>query len=216
MSSRDAALIGAALAFTAGFADASTFVGADGVFCAHVTGNFVVLASDFALRANAEEWLKLATFPIFVGTVLATAGLTRSAAGALPAPMVRRILAVKAGLLGAAALLGLIRAAQAPGLARTTIVGLLVIAMGIQNALHRLHPSLGVTTTVMTGNVTQWLTGWVVARGPGEAGRRRALGTVLASFAIGCAGGAFGVVSIGFGVLVVPAVVVLVARSRVA
>jgi uncharacterized membrane protein YoaK (UPF0700 family) len=124
---------------------------------------------------------------------------------------------VMVALLGAAAALGLVRVTAGPGLARTAIVALLVAAMGIQNALHRLRPSLGVMTTVMTGNVTQWLTGWVVARGgPGEMAGRRALGAVLASFAVGCAAGAYGVASMGFGVLVVPALAVLLARSRIA
>ena len=40
------------------------------MFCAHVTGNFVVLDADVARGARADEWLKLATFPIFVSAVL--------------------------------------------------------------------------------------------------------------------------------------------------
>ena len=103
MSSRDAATLGAALAFTAGFVDASGFVGADGVFCAHVTGNFVVLAADLARHAGADEWLKLATFPIFVAAVIAST-LWYRRLHVQPGPAaVRRLLLLKVALIGSAA-----------------------------------------------------------------------------------------------------------------
>jgi uncharacterized membrane protein YoaK (UPF0700 family) len=209
-------IVAAALAFTAGFADASTFVGADGVFCAHVTGNFVVLAADLARHADRGEWLKLATFPVFVGAVLLTTWLNRSSLTPLDARGVRRLLAIKAGLIGAASVFGVTARESGPGATRTAIVVLLVAAMGVQNALHRLRPTLGAMTTVMTGNVTSWVAGVVLpATAPGEAEKRRVLGVVIVLFAIGCLAGALGVARAGFAVLVVPAVAALVARSRV-
>lgn len=216
MSARDAAILGGTLGFVAGFSDASTFVGADGVFCAHVTGNFVVLAADAALHAGADEWLKLATFPIFVAAVLGATSFhrrfdVRSAAGT-----VRGLLLLSAALIGAAAVTGIAEASQEPGARRTVIVALLVSAMGIQNALHRLNRNLmGPMTTVMTGNVTQWLIEWRSLTPGQERTKHRLLGLVIASFAIGCAAGALGVAQLGFVVLVVPAAVVLVARSRI-
>jgi uncharacterized membrane protein YoaK (UPF0700 family) len=207
--------VGALLAFIAGFADASTFVGAQGVFCAHVTGNFVVLAADLARGAGKEEWLKLATFPIFVATVLAVTAVHRKLKLEPPATT-RRLLLTKAVLFAAAAALGL--AAGAPpagGAARTAIVALLVVAMGVQNAMHRIHGKLGPMTTVMTGNVTQLLSDSFVAGTPEAHARRKHLGAVILAFAIGCAAGAVSVWWIGFAMLLVPALAALGARTLV-
>lgn len=215
MTPRDALVVGGALAFMAGFADTSTFVGADGVFCAHVTGNFVVLASDLARHAYGGGWLKLSTFPVFVVTVLATTWGAAGAAGPLSTTTVRRLLALMAALLGAAAIVGVAGASSGPGIARTTIVTLLVVAMAIQNTIHRLRPTLGVMTTVMTGNVTSWVTGVLVPAPASEAPKRRALGFVIAFFAVGCFAGAVSVAWIGFGAIAVPAAVALLTRSRI-
>jgi uncharacterized membrane protein YoaK (UPF0700 family) len=216
MSTRDAAILVGTLGFVAGFSDASTFVGADGVFCAHVTGNFVVLAADLALHAGADEWLKLATFPIFVSAVLWATWLYRRFDVRLGARTIRGLLLLKAALIGAAAVTGLAVASREPGPHRTVIVALLVTAMGIQNALHRLNPQpLPAMTTVMTGNVTQWLTERMTLAPAQDRTKHRLLGLVIASFAVGCAAGALGVARIGFSVLVVPAAMVLVASSRI-
>jgi uncharacterized membrane protein YoaK (UPF0700 family) len=216
ISARDASILGATLGFVAGFADASTFVGADGVFCAHVTGNFVVLAADLALRARADEWLKLSTFPVFTLAVVGATWLYRRTHVRLGPATARRLLLVKAVLIGGAAIVGVAARSNVAGPARSAIVALLVTAMGIQNALHRLNPApLAAMTTVMTGNVTQWLTESVMAGAPPDREKHRLLGVVIGSFAVGCAAGAWGVVWLGFGVLIVPAAVVLLARSWV-
>jgi uncharacterized membrane protein YoaK (UPF0700 family) len=204
--------VGACLAFIAGFSDASSFVGADGIFCAHVTGNFVVLAADVARHAHADEWLKLATFPIFVTAVLGATRAYRRAAEPGPGAT-RQLLGVMSALFAAAALLGV--AAPSAPFAKPVIVALLVIAMGLQNAMHRLNPALGPMTTVMTGNVTGWLFERIRPGPPANAPKHRALGAAIAAFALGCACGALGVARLGFGVLVVPLAVGLFARSRV-
>src|SRR5450755_968216 len=54
------------LSFVAGYADTSTFVGADGLFSAHVTGNFVILAYDIVTNQIAGSWIKLISFPVFI------------------------------------------------------------------------------------------------------------------------------------------------------
>ena len=217
MTPRDAVTLGAALAFTAGFADASGFVGAEGVFTAHVTGNFVVLASDLARHARADDWLKLATFPIFVAAVIgATLAHRRMRLRQPGASAVRNLLLLKASLICAAALIGLAHASNVAGPLRACVVSLLVLAMGVQNALHRLNPSLGSMTTVMTGNVTQWLSESVQPAASRDPAKHRSLTILIASFATGCAGGAWGVVHFGFGVLAVPGAVVLIARGRIA
>jgi uncharacterized membrane protein YoaK (UPF0700 family) len=203
----------ATLAFIAGFADASSFVGAQGIFCAHVTGNFVVLAADLARDAGKDEWLKLATFPIFVATVLAVTALHRKFELEPPAAT-RRLLVVKAVLFTAAAALG--PAAGAPptgGPARESIVALLVTAMGVQNAMHRIHGKLGPMTTVMTGNVTQLISDSLAPATAEARARRKLLGAVILAFAVGCAAGAVSVWRLGFAMLVIPALASIGTRA---
>ncbi|RKI04691.1 YoaK family protein [Corallococcus sp. AB038B] len=197
----------AALAFVAGYADAVTFVGAGGIFCAHVTGNFVVLAADLARNANADEWLKLSTFPIFVLSVfLATHLHVRVERSA------RMLLLLQAVAFGLAAGVPLLVKGTA---AHQLVVVFAVIAMGIQNAMHRVAPSLGPMTTVMTGNVTQWFVEQVVPATPENAGKHRSLGFIILAFALGCLGGAFGVQHLGFAAFLAPLGLALWVRSRV-
>jgi len=204
------AAISIGLAFIAGFADVASFVGADGIFCAHVTGNFVVLAADLARGARADEWLKLATFPLFVITVLVTTKVH-----VLRKPHTARLLLLlAAGFLGAAALAGALIPSGGPGLGRSAVVALLVVAMGVQNATHRLHPALGPMTTVMTGNVTGFLVETIAPGPPESAPKHRAGGWIIVAFAAGCAAGAFGVAHGGFAVLAIPAAVTLGVRVQ--
>jgi uncharacterized membrane protein YoaK (UPF0700 family) len=207
---RSPAAISIGLAFVAGFADAASFVGADGIFCAHVTGNFVVLAADLARGARADELLKLATFPLFVATVLVATKVhvLRKAHEA------RWLLLATAGFLGAAALASALIPSGGPGPGRSAVVALLVVAMGVQNAMHRLHPALGPMTTVMTGNVTAFLVETIAPGSPESAPKHRAGGWIIVAFAAGCAAGAFGVAYAGFAVLTAPAVVALGLRAR--
>ncbi len=207
--------VGPALAFMAGFADASTFVGADGIFCAHVTGNFVVLAADLARHARADEWLKLATFPLFVAAVLASTAVHRRLGPTVAPRSTRALLLVKSALFGAAVAVTFVLPTTEDGLGRTLIVSLLVIAMGIQNTLHRLNPSLGAMTTVMTGNVTAWFVESRLPGPPGSAEKHRLLAVIIVAFAAGCVLGALGVARFGFVILVVPSVVALVVRACV-
>jgi uncharacterized membrane protein YoaK (UPF0700 family) len=58
------------LSFVAGYADTSTFVGADRLFSAHVTGNFVVLAYDIVTNQMSSSWIKLISFPVFIVSVI--------------------------------------------------------------------------------------------------------------------------------------------------
>lgn len=200
--------IAPALAFVAGFADASTFVGADGIFCAHVTGNFVVLAADLAHGASVDEWLKLATFPVFVATVFISSAVHRRVAPGAWAE--RGLLLAQAALLAVAALAGSLYDTRVPGATRSAVVILLVMAMAIQNAIHRLDTGLGPMTTVMTGNVTQYVAEWTApAKSDEVRARRRKLLRVILLFALGCAAGALGVSRVGFLTLLVPIGVVL-------
>lgn len=220
-------LASAGLAFVAGYADTASFVGANGVFCAHVTGNFVVLAADLAGGGHAGDWLKLTTFPLFVFAVALTTRVTRGGSPLPPRTLVWVsvvLLALVAGLAWVASLSGLSSAADpssAAGLAtfvppapstlfESVLVGVMVLAMGVQNAMHRLHPNLGPMTTVMTGNVTGFVSELVhFVRSKGDTSKLKLGGALIVAFTLGCASGAFGTHYFGFASVIVPALVLL-------
>jgi hypothetical protein len=77
------------------------------------------------------------------------------------------------------------------------------------------YSTLGPMTTVMTGNVTNWFAETLAPLTPEGARKRRLLGLVIVSFVSGCLIGGLGVAHGGFGVLAIPTVVILFARSQV-
>jgi uncharacterized membrane protein YoaK (UPF0700 family) len=149
-----------ALGFIAGFADTATFVHLSGLFSSHVTGNFVILAASLTKRATNGEWLKILAFPVFVAAVFAATLIHDRLHGGKPEKALDNLLSAAAGVLllaGAAVAAIYGRPAASPdytiGDAYAGMIA--VVAMGIQNAIHRLAVPLGPATTVMTGNVTQ-------------------------------------------------------------
>lgn len=137
------------LTLVAGFCDTVTFVAADSLFSAHVTGNFIVFAYDVIHGVGGEAWTKLCSFPVFVAAV---------AAGHWARNSPRRryhLLLLEAALLLGAGLLALLWAAPHSAVLQAAAL-VVVFAMGLQNAFGRLFAkeTYG-PTTVMTGNVTQ-------------------------------------------------------------
>ncbi len=200
----------ALLAFVAGFCDAATFVQGGHIFSAHVTGNLVTFAADLARGVDGNEWLKLVTFPVFAITVLIAAWAHRriSARGSAHDATSRLISAELVVLLIATGLaMFKMTLPDAPGI-RWLIICSVVVAMAIQNSLHRLDEQTGPFTTVMTGNVTSWL----VEVAHGQSVKRRTLGILLLAFTIGCLAGAYGVLWYRFAALLIPAVVLAVVR----
>ena len=134
------------LAFTAGFVDTATFVGADHVFSAHVTGNFVVFASTVA-SGEHDGLVKLLTFPFF-------------ALGVLFVGVLQDKLCKKKGFFTIISVMIILSGCGffffKNGLGFQACVMGLVTAMGMQNATHKLYLKGTPTSTVMTGNVTQF------------------------------------------------------------
>ena len=130
------------LTFIAGFTDAATFIAADKLFSAHVTGNFIVLAYDLLQGADRSAYIKLLTFPVFVAAAMLAAAFDRG-----KRPM--RLLRLEGALL--------LLAAGVSWLFHWTFPAAMVIvaAMAVENAFNRLYPGLTWSvTTVMTGNTT--------------------------------------------------------------
>ena len=143
------------LSLTGGYVDTAGYVGLQGLFTAHVTGNFVTLGA--ALVSGASGTLaKLLALPTFCAMIVATRwmgyGLPK-----LGLPPLRTLLILKVTLLAVAAAIALrlgpfSNGDSGPALA----IGLtLVAAMAIQNAVHRIHLGNSPPTTLMTGTTTQ-------------------------------------------------------------
>ena len=144
------------LSFNAGYVDTASFLAIHGLFAAHVTGNFVTLGAALVSTNHAGAWAKLAALPMFCVVVLLTR-LLHSRFERANKLSYRFLLLSMLALFAAAAVLSLI---YLPFPATDTwpsfMVGmLLVAAMAIQNAMHRMHWAKESPTTVMTGSTTQ-------------------------------------------------------------
>lgn len=210
------------LAFSAGLVDTATFVHLDGLFAAHVTGNFVVFAAALARGLDPSDYTKLLTFPVFVLAV-AAGTLVHGPSEARPA-LLQRLLGLELLLLAAGA--GLAGGASVTlgttelGAVDHAVAFLLVLAMGFQNAVHRFVP--GPMSTVMTGNVSAFAAGLVGRFTVSRSGRRDAAGSarvsglLIGGFAAGCLVGALGVLSLGLACVAAAAaaLVTVVLRER--
>jgi uncharacterized membrane protein YoaK (UPF0700 family) len=144
-------LITLLLSFIAGFCDTATFVAADRLFSAHVTGNFIVFAFQLVSHTGEYSWVKLITLPVFIISVVSGGWIASKASG-------RHLLLLTEGALlifsGLAALS--YQMYIHAGWAMYTVAMFVVFAMGLQNAFGKLFSKeTHGPTTMMTGNVTQ-------------------------------------------------------------
>jgi uncharacterized membrane protein YoaK (UPF0700 family) len=202
------------LSFNGGFVDTAGFLGLQGLFTAHVTGNFVTLGAALAFGTKGVI-AKLIALPEFI-VVIALARLAGAAMTARGWPTLRILLAVKVLFLLAffvlAVALGPFPDSDVPAALLTGFTG--IAAMAIQNAVQRVHYASFPPTTLMTGSTTQAAIDAVdLMRGVGgEQGavvrtRFRRMLAAIAWFAAGCAAAAALYVWVGFWCLAVPVVV---------
>jgi uncharacterized membrane protein YoaK (UPF0700 family) len=149
------AAIAALLSFNGGFVDTAGFLGLDGLFTAHVTGNFVTLSAALVFGTHGIIG-KLLALPVFVVSI-ALARLAGAALRAQHAPVLRILLSVKVALLvlffALAVSFGPFPDPDSPVALLTGFAA--IAAMALQNAVHRVHlPNLP-PTTLMTGSTTQ-------------------------------------------------------------
>lgn len=143
------------LSLNAGYVDTAGFLTLQGLFTAHVTGNFVTLGASLVLGTSGAL-AKLLALPMFcvvaIATRLLSTGLARR-----QLPALRTMLTLKLLLLIAGGALAIRFGPFADGDAVPAIVTgmVLVSAMAIQNALHRIHLAGAPPTTLMTGTTTQ-------------------------------------------------------------
>ena len=143
------------LSINGGYVDTAGFLALQGLFTAHVTGNFVTLGAALVLGTSGVV-AKLLALPMFCAVVFATRLASQLVPGG-PGSTLRLLLGIKLLLLVAAAWLAIRLGPFRSGDGLPAIVtGMtLVSAMAIQNALQRTHMANTSPTTIMTGNTTQ-------------------------------------------------------------
>jgi uncharacterized membrane protein YoaK (UPF0700 family) len=202
------------LAFLSGFVDTAAFIHMQGLFVAHVTGNFVLLgaalASGGAVAGKGAELLQLAALPVFFVAAMLTGALAmrmtpeRGLAVTLWSAV---LLMIAVG--GVSAWLG-----AGPWDAASAMV--LIAAMGMLNAAHRMNAGMGPPFAVMTGNVAALAIRTAVllrlapapAEGGGGAAAEVKMLRAVIGFAAGCAAGALAQVWLGLAAVAIPALLV--------
>jgi len=206
------------LSFNGGYVDTVGYLSLQGLFTAHVTGNFVTIGAALVFGTSGVV-AKLLALPVFCMVII----VTRLVSFILPArwPVLEAMLNLKLLLLIVAAVLAIAMGPFANGDgAPAIIVGMtLVSAMAIQNAANRIHLGAAPPTTIMTGTTTQIMIDIAdMIRGvPGAArdaarSRLRRMCAAVASFAVGAAAGALLFHAIGSWCFALPPVVAFLAR----
>jgi uncharacterized membrane protein YoaK (UPF0700 family) len=206
------------LSFNGGFVDTVGYLSLQGLFTAHVTGNFVTIGAALVLGTSGIV-AKLLALPVFCMMII----VTRLVSFKLPArwPILETMLTLQLLLLLIAAILAIAMGPFTNGDgALAIIVGMtLVAAMAIQNAANRIHLGAAPPTTIMTGTTTQMMIDIADLIGgvPGVAGdalrsRLGRMGVAVVSFAAGAAAGALLFKAIGSWCFALPPVVAFLAR----
>lgn len=140
------------LTMIAGYCDTVTFVAADSIFSAHVTGNFIVFAYQFVKGSDIHAWIKLLTFPVFILAVMAGGRMAGKVLNHYTILFWEGFLLLSAGILVAVFTYN----GMFTEVIMYTVTMIAVFAMGLQNAFGKLYAKeTHGPTTMMTGNVTQ-------------------------------------------------------------
>jgi uncharacterized membrane protein YoaK (UPF0700 family) len=202
------------LSFNGGFVDTTGFLALQGLFTAHVTGNFVTLGAALVFGTHGIV-AKLVALPEFV-LLVAVARVLGNVFRKKGLDALKLLLVLEALLLLAffilAVTLGPFPDSDAPAGLLAGFTG--VAAMAIQNAVQRVHFASNPPTTIMTGNTTQavldavdlW---WSEPNKDSAAVRARFGRTIrgISWFAAGCAAAAALYFWIGLLCLAVPGIV---------
>jgi uncharacterized membrane protein YoaK (UPF0700 family) len=207
------------LSFNGGYVDTAGYLALQGLFTAHVTGNFVTLAAAL-IHGTSGVIAKLLALPVFCVVIL----LTRLVSFNLPQrglPVLATMLTLKLVLLSIGAALAIWHGPFADGDSAYAIATgmILVAAMAIQNAVHRIHMPSMPPTTLMTGTTTQIMIDLAdmmhgLPVGPDTATRARLgrMGVAVISFAAGAAAAALLLAKVGSWCFLLPPLIALWTR----
>lgn len=206
------------LSVIAGSTDIIGFLGLNGLFTAHITGNIVVLAAHI-VAGDPTIFSYVLSVPVFMAVLFLTrllaAAFERSGISTL-----RPLLLLQLLLLVGFLVLGVTAGPWTDANAILAIVAGMfgVSAMAVQNALVQISVKNSPTTAVMTTNVTHFMLDLgEVLTGRDQAeiakARHRAMHTlpVILGFAIGCALGAACEAVVGLRSLILPTTLALFA-----
>jgi uncharacterized membrane protein YoaK (UPF0700 family) len=185
------------LSLIAGSTDTIGFLGLNGLFTAHITGNLAVLAAHI-VAGDPTIFSYVLSVPVFMMmlflTRLLAGGLEQAGVPALQ-PLLLLLLFFLAAFLSLCVVSGPWPDANAVLAVTAGMFG--VAAMAVQNALVQISLTNTPTTAVMTTNVTHFmldLGAALVGRDPAQVvqARARAMHTlpVIVGFTIGCVCGA--------------------------
>ena len=210
-------LLPGVLSVIAGSTDIISFLGLNGLFTAHITGNLILIAAHI-VNGSAVGFAHLLSVPVFILVL----GLTRLLVAGLDAAGIaslRLLLLLQFLLLAGSLALGVAGPPVAPDAAKAILVGMLgVSAMAVQNALVQISVKGAPSTAVMTTNVTRFMmdVGEVLfAKTPTQAAeaRRRAQHTwpAIVGFIAGAGLGAACFAAVGMRSLALPTSLALLA-----
>jgi len=205
------------LSLNGGYVDTAGFLALHGLFTTHVTGNFVTFGASLA-HGTSGAVTKLLALPVFCIIVVLTqmldASLTKRGYSAF-----RLMLGMKVALLALGAVLAIYLGPFPDGDAWPILLTgmVLVSAMAIQNAMHRIHLAAAPPSTVMTLTTTQIMLDVALFLQPTPPEARAAARTRMSrmipsvtAFAIGCALAALLYVLGGMWFFVLPPLIALV------
>lgn len=206
------------LSVIAGSTDIIGFLGLNGLFTAHITGNIVVLAAH-VVAGDPTVLSYILSVPVFMVVL----GLTRLLAGGCQAIGLRTLqplLLLQALLLAGFLVLGVaVGRHYDPNAPILLVAGMLgVSAMAVQNALVQISLPGAPTTAVMTSNITHFMVDvgtMLVARDPAESAKARARAKAtwpaIVGFTVGCGLGAACEAAFGLRSLALPTGLALLA-----
>jgi len=208
------------LSVIAGSTDIIGFLGLNGLFTAHITGNLVVLAAHL-VAGDPTIFSYIVSVPVFMLVLLVTrllaGGLERAGRDTLGPLLLLQLLSLAVFLVLCIAAGPWID----PNATAAVVAGMFgVAAMAVQNALVQISLTNTPTTAVMTTNVTHFmldLGGVLVGGDPAEVAkaRSRAMRTlpVIVGFATGCGLGAACEAAAGLWSLALPTGLALLAYA---
>jgi uncharacterized membrane protein YoaK (UPF0700 family) len=214
----------------AGYVDAAGFVTLVGLFPAHVTGELVGAAVALSSGQLLHNPSRLAILPIFVLSVVLGALVSRAfrKRGRSPLAALFGLMALTLAFFSASDAVLPLFLRPASGMTTVLREGTAVAAMGFQNVIMRRVLSTSCPTTVMTGNLTQFiieLVELVVGRRQLKRDERsnihaesdlrlRLVGTALGAFAVSAILGGFLTTTFGTISVALPGMIVAVLAWR--
>jgi len=201
------------LTLVAGYCDTLTFVAANKIFSAHVTGNFIIFAYQFVAGANVRPWASLLTFPVFLISIITGGWIINRFSNPNFLFFCEGIILLLGGNLIYWS--GITANSEMTAL-KYLVTMMVVFAMGIQNAAGKIfaNETYG-PTTVMTGNVTEFALHielyWNSGLTDIELRSTIVKGMItMSSFLTGCVIGAYAGKHLGLAGIVLPGIIMII------